>query len=280
MPIFESNAKINLGLEVLFKREDGFHEINTIFTKICLSDEISVEPAKELTVQCIPSLKIPQEKNLAFMAGKIIQKYYDCKSKAAKIDIKKKIPDGGGLGGGSSNAATVLIALNKLWEINAPINDLQKIALELGSDVPFFMKDRAAIGQGKGEILEYFDLKLPYHILLICPGIKIPTAWAYEQLKKSSETKKGTDLKTLCLNHITNPEFLKKNLKNDFEETVFGEYPELKNIKKKLYQNCADFALMSGSGSTMYGLFSNMKNLKKAESAFNNYKTHICTKIP
>jgi 4-diphosphocytidyl-2-C-methyl-D-erythritol kinase len=261
----KSFAKINIGLEVLYKRDDGFHEINTVFAKIGLFDEIIIEPYKELFVECIPSLDIHQEQNLAYKSGKLIQNLFACKSKGAKITILKKIPLGGGLGGGSSNAAYVMIGLNKFWDINASESELQRISSQLGSDVPFFFGGNFAIGKGKGEILEYFDFRLPYHILLVIPKVKINTTWAYSKLDRGKELRTASDLKKIFLENINHPEKLKSEIKNDFEEVIFKTYPELKIIREKLYENGAIFSQMSGSGSSIFGFFNNLDELLYAQ---------------
>lgn len=265
----KSFAKINIGLEVLYKRDDGFHEINTIFCKIGLFDEIIIEPYKELFVECIPSLDIHQEQNLAYKSSKLIQNLFACKSKGAKITILKKIPLGGGLGGGSSNAANVMIGLNKFWGINASEIELQKVSSQIGSDVPFFFGKNFAIGKGKGEKLEYFDFSLPYHILLAIPKTKINTSWAYSKLNLAENSKPASNLKKMLIENIKNPEELKIGIKNDFEEVVFEYYPDFKNIKDKFYENGAIFSQMSGSGSSIYGFFNNLEELLYTQTKLN-----------
>jgi len=272
----KSFAKINIGLEVLYKRKDGYHEINTIFSKISLADDIIIEPNKELVVECIPSIGIHQEQNLAYKSSKLIQKYFDCKSKTAKITIFKNIPLGGGLGGGSSNAASVLAGLNEYWQLNASNEALIKIAKEIGADVPFFFGSKFAIGQGTGDKLRYFDFHFPYHLLLVAPGVKIDTAWAYSQLRRTENQKSGSNLKEILINNIKHPKQLQLLVKNDFEEIAFTKYPELLEIKKSLHNNGAVFALMSGSGSTIYGFFDDYNLLKKANEFFKNSRTFEC----
>lgn len=272
----KSFAKINIGLEVLYKRKDGYHEINTIFSKICLADDIIIEPNKELVVECIPSIGIHQTQNLAYKSSKLIQKYFDCKSKAAKITIFKNIPLGGGLGGGSSNAATVLTGLNEFWRLNATKEELINIAKELGADVPFFLSGNFAVGHGIGDKLEYFDFDLPYHLLLVISGFKIDTPWAYSQLKRTKDQIPVSNLKEILLTNIKNQKKLQDLIRNDFEEIAFSKFPELFEIKKHLYKRGAVLALMSGSGSTMYGFFDDYNMLKKAKEFFKNYQTYEC----
>jgi 4-diphosphocytidyl-2-C-methyl-D-erythritol kinase len=278
MTNYKSYAKINLGLQVLKKRTDGFHDINTVFKTVCLHDNITIKPYKELKVSCIPPLGISQEKNLAYQSGKLLQKKFDCKSKGAEIIINKKIPDGGGLAGGSSNAAVTMIILNNLWQINAGIDMLADISRELGSDVPFFLKGDCAVGQGRGELLDYFKLDLPYHILFVFPGIKVSTSWAYENLNMKDVALKPKDFKSILQNNIDSPEIFRKEITNDFETVIFDKHILLKEIKEQIYSLGADFSLMSGSGSTIFGFFKSIDLMNNAVREFKDYKTHTCIK--
>jgi len=270
----KSFAKINIGLEVLYKRNDGFHELNTIFAKIGFADEIIIEPFQELIVTCNPDLGIQQKQNLAYKSGKLIQNYFACKSKGAKITIFKNIPLGAGLGGGSSNAATILMGLNKLWEINAANEELHKLAVQLGADVPFFLGDEFALGRGKGEILEFFDFSLPYHLILVMPNLRIETSWGYSHLNKDNKFTQGSDLKKILIENINHPQNLQILLKNDFEDVAFSRYPELANIKDKLYNSGAVFAQMSGSGSSIYGFFDDENKMEQVKPLFNKYRIY------
>ncbi|MFH1051405.1 MAG: 4-(cytidine 5'-diphospho)-2-C-methyl-D-erythritol kinase [bacterium] len=269
----KSFAKINIGLEVLYKRQDGYHEINTIFSRIGLADEILIEQNKELIVDCFPSLELHQQQNLAYKSGKLIQKYFACKSKGAKIQIYKNIPLGGGLGGGSSNASTVLTGLNKLWQLNASAQELHDLASQLGADVPFFLGADFAVGKGIGEKLDFFNFSLPYHLFLVMPNFNIDTSWAYSQLNRKYKIIEGSDLKNILIENINRPEKLRELIKNAFEDIVFEKYPVLSDIKNDLYKSGAVFALMSGSGSSIYGFFDDEDNLNNAKSQFNKYQT-------
>jgi 4-diphosphocytidyl-2-C-methyl-D-erythritol kinase len=273
-----SHSKINLGLEVLYKRPDNFHEINTIFATIKLSDQISFELSDKpiINIESNIDLNIPKHENLIFKAAEKLQDKFNIKS-GANIILKKNIPTGGGLGGGSANAACTLIALSQLWEINPTYKQLFILAQALGSDVPFFLKEGFAIAHGRGEILRYFDYKLQFKILLIIPNIHINTALAYQSLNRGNEKKPKTNLYLILTRAFHNPSILKEHLFNDFEVAVFQQHPVLANIKDNLYQKGAIYASMSGSGSTMYGLFDNDEAINKAKEFFasENYKTII-----
>lgn len=269
-------SKINLGLEVLSKRKDGYHNINTVFTRTCLADEITLEPSKTLSVQCIPPLEISQEQNLVYKIIKLLQKSYDCKSKGVKITIYKKIPDKGGLGGGSSDAAVSLLNLIKLWHLDVDFTNIFDISLKTGSDIPYFLKQKTAIAKGRGEILDYFDYKIPYHILFVFPEIKISTPQAYSLLNRNVNEKTGKDFKSIILKSLESPEILREELVNDFENVVFAMYPELSKIKEKMYNYGAILSLMSGSGSTIFGFYDDVEKLNFARNILSNYQTEIC----
>lgn len=273
--IVEAQAKLNLGLQVLRKRPDGYHDINTVFVRIPLSDEIEILPSVGLSCQTNPDLGIPEESNLAYRAAAMLRERYKT-DLGATIKITKRIPHGGGLGGGSSDAASVLVALNEMWGVGASACELREIGLQLGSDVPFFISDGAAVAGGRGELLEYFQYTLPYSVLLVFPDIHVSTAWAYKSLRTGGEAKPALDFRACISESKSNPGKLKACLVNDFESTVFGEFPELGQIKEKLYEAGAIFALMSGSGSTVFALFDDENNIKIAQKSLSNYRTYCC----
>lgn len=278
MQILKAPAKINLGLEVLCKRDDGYHEINTVFTRVSLSDTITLEKSNKIELECNPNLDILATENICYLAAILFKQAFKIQD-GVKIKIDKTIPTGAGLGGGSSNAASVLLGLCKLWKINPDITELNKIASKLGSDVPYFLNSGMATGSGRGEILEYFCLNIPYHILLINPNIHLSTKLAYTSLQRTSTKKPKSDFKKILYENISNPKILQKTIINDFEEFAFKSYPEIATIKKQLYNHDSLFALMSGSGSTVFGLFDSIEKANKAKDYFHNYKTYLCKQI-
>jgi 4-diphosphocytidyl-2-C-methyl-D-erythritol kinase len=184
---------------------------------------------------------------------------------------------GAGLGGGSSDAAAALKGLVMLWNIDAGENELSALAESLGSDVPFFIGGKnAATGKSRGEILDYFDLELPYHLLIINPGIHISTPNAYKSLERTGEVKEGTDLRNNLLNNLNNPEKLKELIVNDFEKPVFKEFEVLNEIKDTLYKEKASFSLMSVSGSTIFAFFVNRIEALNVKNKFTDYFTFLC----
>lgn len=279
-----AHAKINLGLEVLYKRPDGFHEINTVFVRVSLADTLLLHTngsVNTIALDCQPDLGISDEENLAYKAAKKAQ--HLALSEGAKelpslgITLRKQIPYGGGLGGGSSNAGAILRALQSLWgEQYLPHDKLRNVAAEIGSDVPFFMENMdCAFGSGRGEILKPVEVRLPYYVVLVAPNIRILTAWAYKALQrgdKATEKRKPTNYAELLPEALESPNVLRQHFTNDFEEVVFAEHPILAGIKARLYEQGALFALMSGSGSSVFGLF-------KSETEANKVAETIRTSV-
>jgi 4-diphosphocytidyl-2-C-methyl-D-erythritol kinase len=176
------------------------------------------------------------------------------------------IPMGGGLGGGSSNAAVSLKAINKIFDLGLNFEVLSKLALKLGSDVPYFLNPVPCYAESRGEELYPLNIEIPYPILVVNPRIKIDTSWAFTKIIPS---KPVMNLRSLIQDGIYDFDKLKKFVTNDFEETIFGEYPAIKQIKDDLYNQGAQFALMSGTGSTVYGFFSNLQKASYAQEYFN-----------
>ena len=262
--VVESVAKINLGLNVVRKRNDGFHDLETIFFPILLKDIISFEASEKITFSSNSNLLNSESDNLIIKAIRILEE--ECKTTLLfKINLEKNIPIGGGLGGGSSNAATTLKALNKQMELGINLQKLSELCLALGSDVPYFLNPVPSYAESRGEKLFPINLEIPYPILLINTGIKIETGWAFSKINPSSPS---VHLKDLIGNGLPDFDVLRSNMKNDFEEIVFNEYPELKKIKDELYKLGAQFALMSGTGSTIFGIFSNLQKAYWAEDYF------------
>ena len=267
---FISIAKINIGLNILNKREDGYHNLQTIFYPLLLADKLSFEKSNSTLIES-DSPEINRLKNNLIIKAKNLLEMHVKSELNVKIGIDKKIPIGGGLGGGSSNAATTLKALNSLFNLKITSEELASLAIRLGSDVPFFLNPVPSIASSRGEILKPVELFLSHPILIINPGIHISTEWAFKQLKiKSSEN----DLIKISSKSLITLDDIKNYATNDFEEIVFKHFPLLKEIKEKLYSFGAEFALMTGTGSTVYGIFT---NLQKARWAKENFQTKFFT---
>ncbi len=276
-----SYAKINLGLTLLKKRDDGYHNITTIFQQIDLHDTLSFRKTPSNISITSEGLNIPLDNNnLAYKTFQLFRKNQGIQE-GIEIHIEKIIPIGGGLGGGSSNAAVTLLAANYLWKTNLSSKKLVTLAGEIGSDVPFFIRGNSALAKGRGEKLVELELPKDYWIVLICPGIEISTSWAYQHSKITlTKNKKIAKLNSLFKNWA--PHALRASLENDLEGVVFQGHPILKEIKEQLYQRGAFYASMSGSGSTIYGLFSDKKRAESESQFFhiqNKMRVHLSRPI-
>lgn len=239
-------AKINLSLKILGRRGDGFHEIETLIAPIALFDEIEIKKQPGgIDLQCDDPTVPHGDDNLVVRAAKIFLESTNQKS-GISIELKKKIPHGAGLGGGSSDAATTLIALNNLFETKLPRAALGKMAESIGSDVPFFIFESAAICKGRGELVTPTKLSDRLSILLLKPGFGVPTAWAYQRWQNSREIPGINYGPQEFSNHV---------FANDLERPVFEKHVFLAEMKTWLRkQPEVGAALMSGSGSTMFAV--------------------------
>lgn len=268
-------AKINIGLNILNKRNDGYHNLYTLFIPLNdLYDRLKFTISDRFDFFC-NDISIPNdENNLVVKAKLLLEKHFGVILNV-KIELEKSIPTQAGLGGGSSDAAATLISLNELFKLDLSFNQLIELALLLGSDVPFFIKAQPAIGRSRGEILEFIDLEIREFIVVINPGINISTKEAFQNIEPLD---RHINIKSFIINNRFDYNSLKNNVKNDFEENVFYQYPEIKEIKNKLYEFGALFSMMSGSGSTVYGIFQSETEAKKAIENFpKNYFCWIST---
>lgn len=268
--VLRAPAKINLGLEVLRRRPDGFHDLNTVFVALDLCDEIVLNERTDgaVAISVVGDPSIPSDfSNLCVRAATALQSAAGT-ANGVDIVLRKHIPAGAGLGGGSSDAAAVLAGAAELWGLDAGVRQhLPTIAAELGSDVPFFLQGGIMLAGGRGERLCALDLALPFTVLLVNTGRHVPTPWAYRQVGRTSE-RSATDLVGTLRRGIPDPAVLRAGVVNDFEPAVFEEYPELAGVKRRLYESGAVFALMSGSGSTVFGLFEDESAALSARERF------------
>ena len=241
-------AKINLSLKILSRREDGFHEIETLIAPVSIHEEIKIERKKSgqgIDFRC-DNPSVPRgEDNLVVRAAK---SFFDATklTPAVLIDLKKRIPHGAGLGGGSSDAAATLLALNRLFETNLTREELAKLGSEIGSDVPFFIFESAATCRGRGELVTPVQLPAQLSILLLKPDFVVATAWAYSRWHDSREIPGVT---------YTAQEFAGQTFVNDLERPVFEKFVFLAQLKMWLLkQPEVGAALMSGSGSTIFAV--------------------------
>jgi 4-diphosphocytidyl-2-C-methyl-D-erythritol kinase len=248
------NAKINIGLQVTEKRPDGYHNIQTIFYPIRLHDVLECLPlSSDQTENSFKQTGIPvlgdDTDNLCNRAYQLLKKYFPF-IPPVYIHLHKTIPMGAGLGGGSADGTFMLSMLNDLFELAISPTQLSAWSLELGSDCPFFLMNKPSYAEGRGEILTPIEIDLSnYKILLINPGIHVPTGKMFAQLQPN---RTAMDLRTAI--QLPLDEW-KSTIKNDFETVVFHLHPECKQIKNQLYESGALYASMSGSGSTFYGIY-------------------------
>jgi 4-diphosphocytidyl-2-C-methyl-D-erythritol kinase len=266
-----AHAKINLGLRIIGTLPDGYHAIHSLFLPIYdLFDTLTFENHDtDIIFISNDELNIPMEQNLIVKSAHLMRKHFGIQ-KGAIIHLDKVIPSGAGLGGGSSDAAATFRGLTKLWEITTDIPTLSEIGLSLGSDIPFFFHDSPAIVEGKGEIITPISCDLYAWLLFIFPGIHINTGWAYSQIQEYSDYDM-INLKSAIQNGSINLQ--SEQLVNDFEKPIHAIHPILNDIKRQLISSGAIVSLMSGSGSTMYGIFSEESTAHSAKSAFEQFQT-------
>ena len=264
------NCKINLGLQILQKRADGFHDLETVFYPIPLKDV--VEAVRSDTFQFTSTgLLIEGEitDNICYKAWKLLETRHSVPP--VHLHLHKTIPTGAGLGGGSSDGAFTLKLLNQLFQLKLSTETLIDYALELGSDCPFFIINKPAFAQGRGENLRSIELNLSnYTFVLINPGIHVNTTWAFTQLALNSARPRHGNIQQIIARPVIE---WKDSLFNDFENVVFEKHPEIKALKETLYASGAIFASMSGSGSTVFGIFE--KSSFPALKGLENYKVFI-----
>jgi len=266
------NAKINLGLNVTRKRDDGFHDIETVFYPVACCDALEVIAAPNQDQPYIftsSGLKVDGNAtdNLCIKAYQLLKKDFPSLP-AVQIHLHKVIPMGAGLGGGSADAAFMLKLLDQKFKLQIDKEKLESYALQLGSDCPFFLTNKPCYATGRGELLEPVAVDLSsYSIVLINPGIHVNTGLAFSQLTPALP---DHSLKEIILEPVT---AWKDRVKNDFEKAVFAMHPAIGEVKDFLYEKSAVYASMSGSGSTVFGIFE--KNTAPVSFPGKNYFTRV-----
>jgi len=259
---FLSPAKVNLNLEIQQKRPDGYHEIQTLMHRIDLADEIEINRRGEGISLDLEGEETPRgEDNLASRAARIFLQETKIVS-GLQIRLRKKIPVAAGLGGGSSNAATVLMGLKELFRAEVDETQLMAWGARIGADIPFFIFKKPAWAGGKGEKLKAAEIPAPLWFLLLVPPFRISTAWAY-----AAYDQLGVDKTRPFLVQNSYPDFaaLLPILHNDLEQASIGKFPAIGEMKKHLRAQGAQGALMSGSGPVVFGLFGDSEEAKRAE---------------
>lgn len=270
--IINSPAKLNLYLDVLEKRRDGYHNIRTVFERISLFDKIIIKPNKTgvITIRS-DSRGIPTGRlNLVYRAASLLKKDFGVTS-GVKIEIRKRIPVGAGLGGGSSNAASTLVGLNKLWNLSLNRLGLVKYAEKIGSDVAFFLYDKPfALGLGRGEVIEPLNnFKRKFWHILIIPNVKVSTKEIYRSLDRQGKRNSGN--RHILTEHLK--DFDSLIFFNRLEEITFRKYPKVKEIRDKLQELKVKNVLMSGSGSAVFGIVDSRKEGLRLAEFFKRFKS-------
>ena len=276
---YTSNAKINLGLQILNKREDGYHNLHSLFIEIDLADELIFTPSDEfhITIEGKDCAEIPlDESNLITKSYRLFQSMMKSVPPEYAIHLKKIIPIGSGLGGGSSNAAAVLRALNKLWKMNFSPNKLEKLGAELGADIPFFIRGGFQLAEGIGDKLTPQNVNAirGLYFLLIIPPFHISTPDAYRSLNKPLRPVENHSKFVPILGPVNWQLF-----DNDFENVFRKTYPEIGDIKENLQGAGALYAGLSGSGSTVFGVFDNLKTAELTREDFSHYQTFLTSPV-
>jgi 4-diphosphocytidyl-2-C-methyl-D-erythritol kinase len=270
-------AKINWFLRVTGKRNDGYHDIHSIMHYISLYDQLTFGNADSIEVS--GNLDIAPEENLVYKAAHHLRNHTGVQS-GARIVLKKNIPVGAGLGGGSSDAACALLGLNYLWNLSLSIKELHKLAEGIGSDVPFFFHGPCALIEGRGEKVHHIrDFDISHTLLLVKPDFSVSTKWAYshyDELSANKLTKKTVDIKLFCQALINQDSTILRNLiENDLEKVVCTQHPVISRIKKVMLRENALASTMSGSGPTVFGIFKNRTEAEKAAQHMLPYWTSV-----
>ncbi|HPQ09586.1 MAG TPA: 4-(cytidine 5'-diphospho)-2-C-methyl-D-erythritol kinase [Bacteroidia bacterium] len=267
-----SNSKINLGLWVLNKRTDGYHNISTIFYPINWKDILEIIIDDSSSNQIIIknyglSLDIPVQQNIIYKAYQLLLEKFK-KLPAVNVHLFKNVPFGAGLGAGSANATFFIKALNDLFKLNLSKEELNNLVVKLGSDCAFFLENKPVIAKEKGDKFQPISVNLnDYYILIIFPNINVSTAEAYKNIIPKMRSEKLEDIIQMPISEWKN------YLENDFEKVVFKSYPLIAEIKNELYKQGAIYASMSGSGSAVYGFFSEKPKLND----FKNFQYFLNT---
>lgn len=277
-----SFAKINLDLRVIGKRDDGYHELFTVFQTVSLCDEISFVASNALEMTCSDPLIPIDNHNLIIQAANILRQRFGVSS-GVKIHLEKRIPAPGGLGGGSSNAAVALIGLKRLWDLELNSEEMVEIAATLGSDVPFFLYGGTAMGFGRGTVVEPIKDVIEDFLLIVTPNVYISTGDAFKKLNAASLTTEDAERilfncrfndKTIDLRHTA--------LKNDFEPIVFAGHPQITLVKETLLDLGAVNVLLSGSGASVFAVFDKEETRQTAMKALDlhvNWRTFAAATI-
>jgi 4-diphosphocytidyl-2-C-methyl-D-erythritol kinase len=266
-----SYAKINLGLEVLGSREDGFHELRTLFQTVDLRDEIVLRPRpRGIVVTCDHPLVPTDGTNLAARAAEAVRRFAGV-GEGVEIAIRKRIPVGGGLGGGSSNAAATLMGLDRLWRLGLDPVDLHRLARRLGADVPYFLVGGTALGLGRGDEVYPLRRQVRGHVVVVDPGVPVSTARVFSRVDERLTPRMNSNSIFTFVSRELEGAGAYRVLVNDLEEAALEEAPALREqvvrVRDVLWREGARCAALSGSGSSFFGLFGGARAARRAAAA-------------
>ena len=263
----KARAKVNLGLRVFGKREDGYHEVETVMIPIDWSDSLTFARHNSVVFTCTDASLPTDDRNLCVKAARLLN--LECQFPGAKIHLEKEVPYGAGLGSGSSDAAATLRGLRTLWQLELSDDDLEQVAEQIGSDVPFFVRQRPARAFGRGTDLRPVDVELNGWIVVVVPPVHVATSEAYawlgrDQLAPGENPKK----------HLQTQVSLIAENKNDFEQIIAERYPAVRDSLSRLRATSATNVMMSGSGSAIFGIFADEKSARQAVALpeFENFR--------
>lgn len=279
MPKEKAYGKINLFLNVVNKRFDGYHDLEMVMASVNLFDVLSFKPRKDgsITVSSDKPITEEMKDNLVYQVASHLQQLFDVKT-GADIHITKNIPIAGGLAGGSADAAATLRGLNKLWKLKLSLDELAKIGLEFGSDIPFCIYNKLCIAKGRGEDLAFLDNKLNFPVLIVNPHIRISTKEVFSRVREE-HLKEHKIAQMAAGIYNRNLAIVAQELHNSLEEIVFEMEPTIKDIKTQMVDWGMDGALMSGSGSTVFGISQDKNALKNVMQIMNENYFVTLTKI-
>lgn len=282
-----SFAKVNLSLRVLGRRADGYHELRTVFQTVSLQDRLTFGaldgPTLELVCDTCGAAEVPTgDSNLVLRAAKLLRGRFGV-TRGARVSLEKSVPAGGGLGGGSSNAAVALLGLARLWEIEPTRDELIELGASLGADVPFFLTGGTALGTGRGDEIEPLPDAPKSSFLIVSPRVKISTAEAFKSLGAPALTKDFAPVNLLVSRG--EPKFFRsllEGLVNDFEPAIFELHPEVRRAHSALVEAGASAALLSGSGSSVFGVFEKEAELERARARLrveDGWRVFVCETV-
>lgn len=270
--LVKAPAKINLSIDVLHKRDDGYHEVEMVMTTIDLEDQVELFPREDgrIVVETSASFVPDDERNLAYQAAKLIKERFGI-TRGVTIQIEKRIPVSAGLAGGSSDAAATIKGLNQLWQLGLTKEEMAQLGAMIGSDVAFCIYGGTALGKGRGEKITPLPSPPPFWVVLAKPPIGISTAQVYQALELDKITERPPTKQLIKALEEKNFSLLTKCMVNVLESVTLSSYPQVKWYKQKMAEFGAEGVLMSGSGPTVFGIVQKESRAQRIYNAFKGF---------